>query len=849
MGLSAEIRRQLINSFKAEQSEHVQKINQGLLALEKNPPASEQQAILKEVFREAHSLKGAARAVGVTIIESLGHALEELLLAAKEGRLNFSPELFDLLYQALDAVELTMAQLEAGQSTPPAAVLELLARLEEMARGASLSRDAEGREQGSKGTGEQGSKGAEEQGSKGVERQGSRGEKRNRGIEEQRSREAEEQGRESGEDEKEILTPLQPPNPPTSQPSNLPTSQPSTSADETIRVSVSKLDALMAQFSELLSAKIRAEQRLAEVRQMQALAADWQKEWQSLRSNYNRLLRNGHKTDHRPLTADRRPETQDATRNSAHLPFGTQHGRLEANAQAKEITALVDFLTHNQDRLRAFNAQANTLYRQLANDTMRMSLIIDELQEEIKRVRMLPLRTITAIFGRMVRDLAREQGKQINLTILGGETELDKRVLEQIKDPLIHLLRNAIDHGLEKPQFRQQAGKPAEGQITLLASQQGHNIVITVSDDGNGLDLAAIRLAAVRRGLRSLAEADKMSDTEVANLIFDSGLSTSKIITDLSGRGVGLDVVRQNVEALQGVLDVSSAPGQGTTFTLTLPLTLASSHGLLVRSGEQTFALPLTTVERMLQIKASDIASVSGREAITYQGRPVALARLVDLLELPLSSQNSDRVTIVIIAVAEKRLGLIVDDLVGEQEIVIKNLGKQLAKVGGLAGATVLGSGQVVLVLHAADLIKLAARAYARTLITTGPELHQPDERKTVLVVDDSITTRTLEKNILEAAGYQVKLATDGEEALAVLVADGLPHLIVSDITMPRLDGFDLTYRIKHDSRYADIPVILVTSLDSPADKARGIEVGADAYIVKSRFDQGSLLETIEQLI
>lgn len=824
MGLSAEIRQQLINSFKAEQSEHVQKINQGLLALEKNPAAEEQQAILKEIFREAHSLKGAARAVGVTIIESLGHALEELLLAAKESRLTFSAELFDLLYQALDAVELVMTHFEAGQSAPPAPVLEILARLELAAKKAGP-------------------------------------------VQSQAVSEPDPAVPTSTGDMPPVISqtgsPLQNQTsalsgavPPADLPAPaLASTKPVTPADETIRVSVSKLDALMAQFSELLSAKIRAEQRLAEVRQMQELAADWQKEWQLLRSQYNRLIRNRHQTDHRrPRLSRQAQENFQATiaPGSQMADRGPVIGEAKASSlsvQAREIMPLVDFLTHNQERLRTFSTQANTLYRQLANDTMRVSLVIDELQEEIKRVRMLPLQTITTTFARMVRDLAREQGKQINLTILGSETELDKRVLEQIKDPLIHLLRNAVDHGLEKPDFRQQAGKPAEGQINLSANQQGHNIIITIDDDGSGLDLPAIRLAAVRRGLRSHAEAEKMSDTEVANLIFDSGLSTSKIITDISGRGVGLDVVRQNVEALQGILDVSSRPGQGTTFILTLPLTLASSHGLLVRSGEQIFALPLTTVERMLHVKRSDIASVSGKEALTYQGKPVALARLADLLELPPVAQESNRITVVIIAVAEKRLGLIVDDLVGEQEIVIKNLGKQLAKVGGFAGATVLGSGQVILVLHAADLVKLAARIHPRISAPSVPESRQPAEIKTVLVVDDSITTRTLEKNILEAAGYQVRLATDGEEALAVLATEGLPNLIVSDINMPRLDGFDLTYRVKHDTHYADIPVILVTSLDSPADKARGIEVGADAYIVKSRFDQGSLLETIEQLI
>jgi two-component system chemotaxis sensor kinase CheA len=795
MGLSEDIRRQLINSFKTEQSEHVQKINQGLLALEKEPTGeAERQAILKEIFREAHSLKGAARAVGLSLIESLGHALEEAILGAKEGHLTFSAELFDLLYHALDAVELVMERIEAGDSTPPAQVLTLLARLEETAR---------------RKTGEQGTPGEE--------------------ADRRHAQEVEQESKPVADNEAGPA-----PSPPTFEP-KIPQGQASNPTDETIRVSVSKLDALMGQFSELLGAKIRAEQRLAEVRQLQAFAADWNKEWLALRDSFSRLMRNGHHNRRRSVAAER------------HLTTG--YASPDISPYDKDVATLVEFAVKNQEHLRLFNAQSNTLFRQLSNDTMRLSLIIDELQEEIKRVRMLPLSTITTVFGRMVRDLAREQNKQINLTISGGDTELDKRVLEQIKDPLIHLLRNAVDHGLETPQVRQQAGKPAEGHIFLEASQQGHNIIIRIGDDGAGLDLTAIRLAAVRRGLLSMAEAEKLSESETAHLIFNSGLSTSKIITDISGRGVGLDVVRQNVEELHGTLEVAFERGQGTTFTLTLPLTLASSHGLLVRSGEQLFALPLTTVERMLRVDPAQIASIGGKEAITYQNTPIALVRLADLLELPASAREGEQVTIVIIAVAEKRLGLIVDELAGEQEIVMKNLGRQLSKVGGIAGATVLGSGQVILVLHAADLIKLAGRPQARAPMANPAIGHEVAQRKTILVADDSITTRTLEKNILEAAGYQVRLATDGEEALASLVADSLPHLIVSDVNMPRLDGLDLTYRIKRDPRYANIPVILVTSLDSPADKARGIEVGADAYIVKSRFDQGNLLETIEQLI
>lgn len=800
MGLSQQIRQQLINSFKAEQKEHVQKINQGLLALEKKSAESERQALLEEIFREAHSLKGAARAVGMTTIESIGHSLEELLLMAKEGQLDFSAELFDLLFKSLDTIELLMERLEAGQSATPAKALALMAQLEATVEAASSQAHSPS------------------------------GTKPDPAGEPERLADAEAPAGPPEPDR--VVEPDPPVQPerseldpePSVNPDRLEPAPPiplPPAADETIRVSVSKLDTLMAQFSELVGAKIRAEQRLAEVRGLQAFAADWQKHWLGLRASYSRLMR------------------QNQNGHAAELP--------------KEVEALIEFTGFNQERLRAFGAQSNLLYRELANDTMRLSLMIDELQEEIKRVRMLPLTYITATFGRMVRDLAREQAKCIDFVTQGAETELDKRVLEQIKDPLIHLLRNAIDHGIELPDARLKANKPATGKITLAANQQGSNIVIAISDDGQGMDLEAIRQSAVRKGLFNKSEADKLTETELVNLIFNSGFSTTEIITDISGRGVGMDVVRQNVEELHGTLEVSFKPGQGTTFTMTLPLALASSRGLLLCAGDQMFVLPLTSVERMIEIKADTIARVKGQEAITYQGQPVGLAWLADLLDLPRREPaKGAKLTIVIIMLAEKRLGLIVDELVGEQEIVVKSLGRQLVKVGGFTGATVLGTGEVILVLHPADLIKLAGRRKVRptTLLRNNAARQAPNrQRQTILVVDDSITTRTLEKNILEAAGYEVKLATNGEEALGMLMSEGLPHLVVSDVNMPRLDGFGLTQRIKQDSRCADLPVVLVTSLDSPADKARGIEVGADAYIVKSHFDQGDLLEIVEQLI
>jgi two-component system chemotaxis sensor kinase CheA len=592
----------------------------------------------------------------------------------------------------------------------------------------------------------------------------------------------------------------------------------------------------MAQLSELTAAKIRAEQRLAEAGQMRTLATAWQKQWVAQRGPYHRLLR-----------------------------------QLDGSPEAKEMAPLLTFVNQNQEQLRQFAAQSNHLYRQFANDMTRLSLVIDELEAEMKRVRMLPLSTITTPFYRMVRDLARQQAKQIALTILGSDMQLDRRLLEQVKDPLIHLLRNAVDHGIEPTAVRQQNGKPLLAAITLAAGQQGNNITLTVSDDGAGLDGARLRETAVRKNILTRAQADALSDAEAANLIFRPSFSTSQHVTELSGRGVGLDVARQNVEALNGSLSVASIPGKGATFTLILPLTLASSRGLLLTAGGQTFALPLNTVERLLMVDESEIVPVDGRDAILYQGKPVALAHLADLLELPVGTAASTRQTVVIISVAGRFLGLVVDSLEGEQEIVIKNLGLQLVKVGGFMGATTLGTGQNILVLHAADLLKLVARnplAVIRNRTTANgsriTDYGLPPRRKTILVVDDSITTRTLEKNILEANGYEVRLATNGEEALTVLIAGNgnagsgeagsgdtvghLPDLIITDITMPRMNGFDLTRRLKQDGRTKDIPVILVTALDSSADKARGIEVGADAYIVKSRFDQGNLLAMIEQL-
>lgn len=798
MSISSAVREQLISSFRAELAEHLQTITDGLLALEQGTLAGEErQATLENIFRAAHSLKGAARAMGVTMVEQLAHLLESVLDRMQNNAIELAPELFNALYATLDAIRAVQKTYETGEVTPPLEALQALTNLSVFIPEAEATQEA-----------------AEQPGSLSY-----------------------------------VAAPL---------PSNLSPGDetrtndssasgqdsPGQISDETIRVSISKLDALMAQLNELLVTKIRAEQRLLHIREFQDLIAIWQREWLTARSAHSRLLR--HAARGTLGKSVLRPGPIEGKQNASI--FSGEDGIVRLG---KDVLRLLEVTGSSQEHLRKLNTELNDLVREYANDTSHMSLVIDELEEEVKRVRMLPLGTITGSFGRMVRDLARESGKDALLKIVGGETELDKKVLEQIKDPLIHLIRNAVDHGIETPEKRKKLGKPERGTITLSAEQVGKDIVIILSDDGSGLDIDAVRQKLIQRGG---VDANSLTEMELAYAIFNVGISTSPIITDISGRGIGLDVVRRNVESLHGQVDVDWKPDKGSSFTLSLPLSLTSSRGLLVRVSQQSFALPINSVEYIVEVFPHEVSFLEGQDTVRYKEQPIQLVRLNDVLELARTNtqDNADRISVVILTAAERRMAFAVDRLVGEQEMVIKPLGNQLVRVSGISGATVLGDGTVIPILNVSDLIKLASRGERRSVLDTLADtssVNLTNSQKRILIVDDSITTRTLEKNILEAAGYIIELATDGQEALGAIGSNGVPDLVVSDVAMPRMDGFELTKKLKADSQTAHVLVILVTSLDSPEDKTQGIDSGADAYIIKSSFDQNNLLETIEQLI
>ncbi len=483
-----------------------------------------------------------------------------------------------------------------------------------------------------------------------------------------------------------------------------------------------------------------------------------------------------------------------------------------------------------------------------------MSHQVDDLLLDIKTTLLDPFSSLLGIVPKIVRDLGKEYGKEIQLSLKGGEIEIDRRILEEMKDPLIHLIRNCIDHGIETAGVRKQNGKSAAGAIEITIIQEaGSNVELRIHDDGAGINKSKVIGSALKLGIISQDEADRMSDKEIFALIFRSGISTSPFITDISGRGLGMAIVAEKISKLGGNIISDSTPGAGTTFIITLPVTLATFRGILVRVSEQFFIIPTNSVERAIRIFINDIKSVESKQMILIKGESIALVRLGDVLGIPIRKlRKNDELPfpVMILSLAHKRIAFMIDEVLGEHEGLVKGLGPQLVHVRNIAGATVLGSGRVVPILHIPELMDSAIHA---ALTITGQEAADETGSKeirqhVILVAEDSITSRSLLRNIIESSGFQVKTAVDGMEAFQFLQVETF-DLVVSDVEMPRMNGFELTARIRSDKNLSEIPVILVTALESADDRQKGMESGANAYIIKSSFEQSNLVETINRLI
>ena len=478
---------------------------------------------------------------------------------------------------------------------------------------------------------------------------------------------------------------------------------------------------------------------------------------------------------------------------------------------------------------------------------------VDDLLFNIKKTLLLPFSQGLDWLPKTVRDLSVDLQKEVRISIEGGEMEIDRRILEKIKVPLIHLIRNSIDHGIELPEQRLKNHKPSAGNLSLVISQQNsREVILTLHDDGAGIDREKVIQASLKKGIISEERVDSMSDKEVYNLIFNSGISTSQYITDLSGHGLGLAIVYENVTMLGGSVSVDSEATKGTTFIIRLPVTLLTFRGILVRIAEHHFVIPTKSVERVLRIKASDIKTIENKTTIKINDVIIGITWLNKVLELGSGNTITNKKEVfhaVILNVGQLRMAFIVDAVLDEQEGVIKTLGSKLVNVRNVSGATLLGNGKIVPILNAVELVENALKAASVSDGNTNTDDEESDKQKlTILVADDSITSRSLIRNIVESAGYIVKTAVDGLEAFSLLQEEHF-NLVISDIEMPRMNGFELTTKIRKDKDFSDLPVILVTALEQPSDKQRGMECGANAYIVKSNFEQSNLIEAINRLI
>lgn len=509
--------------------------------------------------------------------------------------------------------------------------------------------------------------------------------------------------------------------------------------------------------------------------------------------------------------------------------------------------------TDNQDKQKAFVTDFQQFFEDLSQDLLEMSQLSRQIQGETLELRLLPAGEVFEEFYRTVRDESKRQKKEVRLEIEGKETELDKRLLDGIKPALIHIIRNSIDHGIEEPAVRVNKGKPPTGTITLRASHQGNNVSIEIIDDGMGLDIKKIKAGAASRGIIPEKEAESLSNEEAVYLILEHGFTTRESVTDLSGRGVGMDVVRETVERLRGTVTIQSEPHQYTKFVLTFPLTLLIMRALRVTAAGQNFAIPLSSVREVVGISPADLTTEGGKEVVNLRGEAVPILRLNDILNLPAADNpaavaKKKRLSVIICKFREQILGLMVDQYFSGIDIVVKNLGSFLKGVICLSGATISGDGTPILILNIADIFPRAKTISSPGLKAVVEEEKREKKKQSILVVDDALTTRTLEKNILESSGYEVDIAISGEDALE-MVAKKSYDLVVTDVDMPGISGFDLIRRLKREERYKEIPVIIVSGLSKPEHQREGIKVGAQAYIVKSSFDQDSLVEVIRSLI
>lgn len=735
-----DLQQRLLAAFRIECREHLEYLRSHFVDCEEGGLARPE---MDEVFRHAHSLKGAARATDLRPIEAMAHRMETMLAMIRAGTSPLSTEARKLAGRLVDAVEDWMAAFDAGQEPKDADPL-----LKEA--DAWLGSPAEPMQT-------------------------------------------------QTEPEKKTIS--RPP---------VKSTQPKP-GDEPLKVRARSLDRLLRSAGALAGGGADQSAVARRLRHFEDVLGDLDRAWRHLQTVAPDLKRR-HDLESRDRAVERQVERIDKTLRWLGSELSAVRQLQHKSAWAVEQMAL-------------------------------------ELRQDIRDVRLVPADSVFAGFRKMVRDLASDMGRDIDFRTGGFDVEADRQVLDALRDPVMHLLRNALAHGIEAPEQRRKSKKPPVGRLSLSFAVEGLYLVVAIDDDGKGLDLARIKEQAVARGLIEPDEADEATPVELSRLIFTPGFSTAAKIDDIAGRGMGMSVVYEVVARLNGHAQWQPKEGPGTRFVLTVPLSVSSQRLLLVQCQDQVFALAAEAVGLLAKVPAKKIKQVEGRALIPVDDVQMPLRGLDELLGLPSSGigVSGGHVLAAVIKSPQGPVALAVDNLIEVTEAVVKDVGFSLPHGSVVAGGILRPDGSVVVVLNAYELIAQIGEDDIGGRLEDHVEARK-SATPVILVVDDSITTRTLEKSILEAHGYTVRVAVDGLDALIQLKADPA-DLVVSDVEMPRIDGFALLKELKHDRNLAHIPVILVTSLKRNEDIERGFELGAAAYLVKQKFDQSELLETIKQIL
>ena len=749
-----------IRRFCDEACEHLKKINDGLLQLEREPGDAE---TMNLIFRSAHTIKGSGRMIGLIKISEVAHKMEDVLEAVKKGGLKLSQYHFSLLFSALDVLGGVITQVQVNMNDNDFDNEPICNSLASILKGGEPPKPPAP---------------------------------------------VKKTPAETADTNVQRLVPVAVAGPiptqiapvqqqePTPSATTAPQKQSPTKTDETLRISASKLDETIKIMSEIISSQSRLREYV-----------------NTIESAIKGLKR----------SIDGMPQSLGGN--------GDGSGEYEEKLSS---------LTVSLNGLRQFGSD----YK---NDIAYQSILTDQLMEKVARLRMLPISTVLDTFHRFARDIAVSLGKKIDLKITGGETELDKKIIENIGDPLMHMIRNCIDHGLESAETRIKYGKSEIGSVTIAAGYEGGSVFIHIADDGGGIPLDKIRQKAIDKRIHTPEALAQLPESEIINLIFRPGFSTSNFITDISGRGVGMDVVKQNViEKLKGTIVVSTDAGKGTSFHITLPLTLAMMRVFLVSSGDMVFGIMVSSVEEVIKLGKDDVINVVDKKAIRLREQLVPLVELRYLLGLPGRSLDSKtEFNVVVLISSGEKLAVVVDSMVNEEDMEIKPLPSHLRRVQLVSGVALTGKNEIAIILNTPRLFH-ASKNLGESYSSGSP--HESARQINILVIDDSVNTREIEKSILESYGYKVNVAADGMEAFEK--AQSFKYdLIVTDVEMPILDGFSLTEKLRKDDNYKHTPIIIVSSRDRDEDKRKGVQVGANAYIVKGSFDQSNLLDTVQSLL